>query len=112
MTTTRKQPKPIPQTIGDRIVPDPKGEVLDYGTGPIWFSRETCRCGYSMASPGVGYRDEVQRAWICKKCEDPHTAFITEEEYDRQQKARLRYHRATHPQDTVTPQKHRAAAND
>ena len=89
----RNKDKPIPQIIGDRTVPDPKGEVVDFGIGPVWFSLETCRCGWSHASPGVGYRDEIQNAWVCKKCGEPHTAFVTEDEYDHEQRARIARHR-------------------
>ena len=31
----------------------------------------TCKCGYSVASPGVGYVGV--RGWYCKRCGDLHT---------------------------------------
>ena len=42
---------PIPQTIGPRTVPYPKGKITDYGAGPVWLSMETCGCGHSIAPP-------------------------------------------------------------
>ena len=79
----------IPQVIGDRIVENPLGKVADVG-GPVWLSLETCSCGYSTACQGVGYRDEIQQANVCKKCGEPHTPFVTEEEYREDQNNRLR----------------------
>lgn len=31
----------------------------------------TCKCGYSVAAPGVGFLGE--RGWLCKRCGDLHT---------------------------------------
>lgn len=100
MPTKQAPPQPLPQVIGHRTVPNPKGEVVDFGTGPVWLSLETCRCGYSIACPGVGYRDEIQRAWVCKKCGEPHTVFISEEQYEQDQQARIAHHRYTEAQAT------------
>ena len=88
-------PAPVPQTIADRTVPKPKGVVVEYGAGPVWLSMETCRCGHSIARPGVGYSHPD--GWQCKQCGEIHTAFTPEAEYERDQKARITQHKATLP---------------
>ena len=84
--------RPIPQQIGERTVPNPSGRVEMVGDVLVWLSGETCSCGWSQASPGVGYRDEIRQAWVCKKCDEAHTVFTTEEEYFVEQRKRIRFY--------------------
>ena len=34
----------------------------------------TCKCGYSLAAPGVGYVSNS--GWLCKRCGDLHTKVV------------------------------------
>ena len=65
------------QVIGDRKVINPRiktVQLLDHEgnvTDTVELSMETCGCGYSMARPGVEYRDSD--GWLCKRCGQNHT---------------------------------------
>lgn len=87
---TTKAARPIRQIIGGRTVPDPRGEIQETPEGrAVWVSLETCRCGWSLANPGVGYWDGKLRAWICKQCGQAHTKSVTERSYRRNQARRI-----------------------
>ena len=56
------------QRIGDRLIANPRGQIVQSEGRRIWLSQETCRCGQSAANPGVGYK--TPDGWVCKNCQE------------------------------------------